>query len=101
MPSGFIKIIDLPSFKVKVYPMHPAILGKKHIIHILYDTVFQNFFTGSVNLFQHLYHNLLTTVNQGRSEEHTSELQSLAYLVCRLLLEKKKKQNIIIHLDYK
>src|SRR2546425_3371270 len=29
-----------------------------------------------------------------RSEEHTSELQSLAYLVCRLLLEKKKK-NII------
>src|SRR2546425_3398887 len=27
-----------------------------------------------------------------RSEEHTSELQSLAYLVCRLLLEKKKKK---------
>src|SRR2546425_4328271 len=27
-----------------------------------------------------------------RSEEHTSELQSLAYLVCRLLLEKKKPQ---------
>src|SRR2546425_11009565 len=27
-----------------------------------------------------------------RSEEHTSELQSLAYLVCRLLLEKKKKR---------
>src|SRR5687767_15244108 len=28
-----------------------------------------------------------------RSEEHTSELQSLAYLVCRLLLEKKKKDH--------
>src|SRR5687767_15406456 len=28
-----------------------------------------------------------------RSEEHTSELQSLAYLVCRLLLEKKKTKN--------
>src|SRR2546425_7256053 len=28
-----------------------------------------------------------------RSEEHTSELQSLAYLVCRLLLEKKKRQS--------
>src|SRR2546425_7272630 len=28
-----------------------------------------------------------------RSEEHTSELQSLAYLVCRLLLEKKKNEN--------
>src|SRR3989441_3864386 len=29
---------------------------------------------------------------EDRSEEHTSELQSLAYLVCRLLLEKKKKK---------
>src|SRR5437899_7406164 len=29
-----------------------------------------------------------------RSEEHTSELQSLRHLVCRLLLEKKKKQKI-------
>src|SRR3712207_7254694 len=29
----------------------------------------------------------------GRSEEHTSELQSRQYLVCRLLLEKKKKSN--------
>src|SRR6266404_3135418 len=29
-----------------------------------------------------------------RSEEHTSELQSLAYLVCRLLLEKKKKKKL-------
>src|SRR2546425_3797845 len=33
---------------------------------------------------------LVQQVRQGRSEEHTSELQSLAYLVCRLLLEKKK-----------
>src|SRR5205823_9272269 len=33
-----------------------------------------------------------------RSEEHTSELQSLAYLVCRLLLEKKKIQIKITHL---
>src|SRR2546425_9135588 len=32
-----------------------------------------------------------------RSEEHTSELQSLAYLVCRLLLEKKKRQ-VLCHL---
>src|SRR2546425_5975513 len=31
--------------------------------------------------------------NALRSEEHTSELQSLAYLVCRLLLEKKKKRS--------
>src|SRR2546425_611183 len=34
-----------------------------------------------------------------RSEEHTSELQSLAYLVCRLLLEKKKKRPHSYHLS--
>src|SRR3712207_7333590 len=33
----------------------------------------------------------------GRSEEHTSELQSRQYLVCRLLLEKKKKLTLHIH----
>src|SRR5437764_10828411 len=32
-------------------------------------------------------------LGSGRSEEHTSELQSPMYLVCRLLLEKKKKKN--------
>src|SRR3712207_9459244 len=32
-----------------------------------------------------------------RSEEHTSELQSRQYLVCRLLLEKKKKKHTITH----
>src|SRR2546425_6814936 len=32
-----------------------------------------------------------------RSEEHTSELQSLAYLVCRLLLEKKNKNGCYTH----
>src|SRR3712207_8305606 len=38
-----------------------------------------------------------------RSEEHTSELQSRQYLVCRLLLEKKKKQIVSdrVHLKYK
>src|SRR3712207_7914869 len=34
--------------------------------------------------------------SQPRSEEHTSELQSRQYLVCRLLLEKKKKQTYIM-----
>src|SRR2546425_8301250 len=42
-------------------------------------------------LHRHLHHKK----EQGRSEEHTSELQSLAYLVCRLLLEKKKKKKKI------
>src|SRR5690554_7669703 len=34
-----------------------------------------------------------TTLCLGRSEEHTSELQSRPHLVCRLLLEKKKRKN--------
>src|SRR3712207_7613082 len=35
------------------------------------------------------------TGNGQRSEEHTSELQSRQYLVCRLLLEKKKKHKLL------
>src|SRR5258707_4837172 len=35
--------------------------------------------------------------SSGRSEEHTSELQSRQYLVCRLLLEKKKKNKKLLH----
>src|SRR2546425_2920346 len=38
---------------------------------------------------------MVTLAGGYRSEEHTSELQSLAYLVCRLLLEKKKKITMI------
>src|SRR6266478_9867822 len=34
------------------------------------------------------------TISEPRSEEHTSELQSQSNLVCRLLLEKKKKKNL-------
>src|SRR5258707_12022880 len=37
---------------------------------------------------------------QSRSEEHTSELQSRQYLVCRLLLEKKKQKNCIHDFDH-
>src|SRR2546423_12696049 len=37
---------------------------------------------------------LFSAASTSRSEEHTSELQSLAYLVCRLLLEKKKNTTL-------
>src|SRR3712207_7619611 len=38
------------------------------------------------------------SIAEVRSEEHTSELQSRQYLVCRLLLEKKKKtRDVIVH----
>src|SRR2546430_8766737 len=44
-------------------------------------------------VLQHPHHQL-----HDRSEEHTSELQSQSNLVCRLLLEKKKKNKNIFHL---
>src|SRR3712207_8884524 len=44
-----------------------------------------------------LTQSILRNVAVGRSEEHTSELQSRQYLVCRLLLEKKKKHTAILN----
>src|SRR3712207_8493560 len=41
--------------------------------------------------FRHSLTACLADISRARSEEHTSELQSRQYLVCRLLLEKKKK----------
>src|SRR5690625_6626221 len=43
--------------------------------------------------FNQLNQDLAEEMIQTRSEEHTSELQSRGHLVCRLLLEKKKKIN--------
>src|SRR5258708_12404050 len=48
----------------------------------------------------HQLHHVGTTGRGGRSEEHTSELQSPDHLVCRLLLEKKKKSQDSKHLSY-
>src|SRR2546425_9615641 len=59
-----------------------------------YTTLFRSFFLESLPVHAHKRvpgRNALDHVVT-RSEEHTSELQSLAYLVCRLLLEKKKKK---------
>src|SRR5438045_6223772 len=50
--------------------------------------------------FQQFLESVATNIQPGiglkRSEEHTSELQSLRHLVCRLLLEKKKKKKKLI-----
>src|SRR2546423_2755026 len=56
--------------------------------------ILQGYATGLHRLFDQILDQALEFGARdldGRSEEHTSELQSLAYLVCRLLLEKKKK----------
>src|SRR5438445_1086653 len=49
-------------------------------------------FEREARLLARLHHPALPRVSDHRSEEHTSELQSRQYLVCRLLLEKKKKK---------
>src|SRR3989441_176145 len=54
----------------------------KRIAHALHDEAGQ--------LLASVHIGLAEVARELRSEEHTSELQSLAYLVCRLLLEKKK-----------
>src|SRR5258708_26131350 len=53
-----------------------------------YTTLFRSM--GGVWDSTQLWHNTSLWEMQGRSEEHTSELQSPDHLVCRLLLEKKK-----------
>src|SRR5205814_8571219 len=50
------------------------------------DVLLRNLFAGGIAASNELSEDI-------RSEEHTSELQSLRHLVCRLLLEKKKKIN--------
>src|SRR5260370_9195556 len=49
-------------------------------------------------LWQNVFGNFGRELLAARSEEHTSELQSHLNLVCRLLLEKKKKTNVFKHI---
>src|SRR5438445_7083713 len=66
-----------------------------------YTTLFRSPRNKGISPLIQSYLNLLPKPNDSsagdglnRSEEHTSELQSRQYLVCRLLLEKKKKKKI-------
>src|SRR2546425_8053284 len=59
-----------------------------------YTTLFRSRELRKLRSPRHHVSNLSFREASDRSEEHTSELQSLAYLVCRLLLEKKKKVTV-------
>src|SRR5690625_7409368 len=68
-----------------------------------YTTLFRSALLDPLHRAADLAHELLVrcglhlqTLNRRRSEEHTSELQSRGHLVCRLLLEKKKKAQALI-----
>src|SRR5438046_7477586 len=57
-----------------------------------YTTLFRSHDDSQNGGDQHGKNKRISTITRIRSEEHTSELQSLTNLVCRLLLEKKKKK---------
>src|SRR3712207_7648068 len=69
-------------------------LFRSHIL-LKYFVTFISHIYCSVSCFCYLYLNSFC-LNSPRSEEHTSELQSRQYLVCRLLLEKKKTSSTSI-----
>src|SRR3712207_8000234 len=69
-----------------------------------YTTLFRSIQSGVYNPLRaasmNRYNQLRRNVLAGRSEEHTSELQSRQYLVCRLLLEKKKLTHLFSFLSF-
>src|SRR5690625_4667983 len=69
----------------KFYPVANNQLNQSERVQVVGD---QSTGAAEVLLFKHNHELLVSLV---RSEEHTSELQSRGHLVCRLLLEKKKK----------
>src|SRR5688572_30985017 len=78
-------------FRSLPHPEHRLLL---HLAaRIVADDVEQDVLGLARPLLRHEEHRLLTQAGRARSEEHTSELQSQSNLVCRLLLEKKKKKN--------
>src|SRR2546425_1408109 len=87
---------NIPIAKPCVYTS-TGFFGEFHVLHWFFSTQGHSFHAGIGTNSGSDYHfsdlDIVTDSGQRagwRSEEHTSELQSLAYLVCRLLLEKKK-----------
>src|SRR3712207_8000452 len=80
---------DTATTEIYTLSLHDAlpILGHQHSSMFLQPTWF---LTMSATRSQAAMKSAMVLVHVDRSEEHTSELQSRQYLVCRLLLEKKK-----------
>src|SRR3712207_7203735 len=66
----------------------------KRLLEAFWHTILSSTLsTATATILGFIYAYTLNYTRVPRSEEHTSELQSRQYLVCRLLLEKKKKNN--------
>ena len=85
-PDNFLTSMDLEAEKTIIYHLEKA--HPEHSFHSRASGLREGENKNTVWLIDPLVGN-----RNFRSEEHTSELQSLAYLVCRLLLEKKKNHS--------
>src|SRR3712207_7953003 len=84
---------DTATTEIYTLSLHDALPISEDLVQDTYLRAFRGFagFQEGTNLKAWLYRILTNSfINTYRSEEHTSELQSRQYLVCRLLLEKKK-----------
>src|SRR2546425_6776232 len=79
---------DTATTEIYTLSLHDAL----PISYLLWSWALAHLAAARVAIFTNLQP-LATALLGQRSEEHTSELQSLAYLVCRLLLEKKKNHD--------
>src|SRR3989441_6838577 len=88
-----VTLEDLYSGTNPAQPVHLALANDAgSLFNLLYTNRFEEPTIAAVDVDVEVLQGSQVAVVSSRSEEHTSELQSLAYLVCRLLLEKKKKK---------
>src|SRR3712207_8132262 len=81
---------DTATTEIYTLSLHDALPISHHVIDpVLFHDPSNQMGVGSGRIDRHIFPGVGFRV-QRRSEEHTSELQSRQYLVCRLLLEKKK-----------
>src|SRR5690625_6312968 len=80
------------AFVVRTYLFSPIVVDGSSMLPTLHDRdkMIVNKFTYRFNEPERFDIVVYHAIDQKRSEEHTSELQSRGHLVCRLLLEKKK-----------
>src|SRR2546427_9150757 len=83
-----------------LFRSHPLVHGRGLLAHRFEGRVgVEERQGGGQSVIRHAEHPDVAVVGHVRSEEHTSELQSQSNLVCRLLLEKKKKNKHLTSLD--